>query len=187
MGEAAAVLRNYERRTEEVLKQEDLQEKALTTKLLPIDYDLKSQATSSFLSLPECLMTSFPLISDCYQNLQVTALSTMKTAFPLLVCGFPNTHFDSRCPLPVFFIFMAWFSYFRSKPSRRPTSGGSFMPSKFQRGLSLRHSKKPKNKPVSSSPLSILFNCATIALRSRSNTFIPLQNKWLASLEWLRI
>ena len=52
VGEAAAVLRNYKRWTGEVLKREDLQEKALATKLLPIDYDLKSQVTNSLLSSP---------------------------------------------------------------------------------------------------------------------------------------
>ena len=43
MGEVAAVLRNYERCTGQVLGQQDLQGKALAEKLIPADYDLKSE------------------------------------------------------------------------------------------------------------------------------------------------
>ena len=41
MGEAAAVLLNYEKRTGSVLEQKDLTEKGLLEKLIPEDYDLK--------------------------------------------------------------------------------------------------------------------------------------------------
>ena len=43
VGEAAAVLRNYERRTGDVLGHADLQEKALLTKLQLEDYNIKGQ------------------------------------------------------------------------------------------------------------------------------------------------
>ena len=41
--EAAAVLRNYERRTGDVLKRRDLREGTLQDKLIPADYDIKGQ------------------------------------------------------------------------------------------------------------------------------------------------
>ena len=43
MGEAAAVLSNYERRTGDILKRSDLEEHRLQKKLEPCDYDIKGQ------------------------------------------------------------------------------------------------------------------------------------------------
>ena len=45
VGEAAAVLRNYERRTGDVLRKEDLTDKILATKLTPEDYNIKGQVS----------------------------------------------------------------------------------------------------------------------------------------------
>ena len=43
VGEAAAVLRNFERRTGDVLKRSDLKEGKLASLLTPADYNLKDQ------------------------------------------------------------------------------------------------------------------------------------------------
>ena len=43
IGEAAAVLRNYEGRTGDVLRKEDLTDNILATKLIPEDYNIKGQ------------------------------------------------------------------------------------------------------------------------------------------------
>ena len=40
------MLLNYERRTGEVLKREDLQDNVLASKLIPSDYDIKNQVLS---------------------------------------------------------------------------------------------------------------------------------------------
>ena len=45
VGETAAVLRNYERRTGDVLKREDLTDNILATKLTPEDYNIKGQVS----------------------------------------------------------------------------------------------------------------------------------------------
>ena len=50
MGEAAAVLLNYERRTGETLNKEDLTEKGLMEKLIPADYDLKKRVSLPLMS-----------------------------------------------------------------------------------------------------------------------------------------
>ena len=52
VGEAAAVLRNYERRTGETLSREDLEEHRLAKKLTPKDYDLKCQVPPPFFISP---------------------------------------------------------------------------------------------------------------------------------------
>ena len=65
MGEAAAVLRNYERRTGETLSREDLEEHRLAEKLTPEDYDLKNQVPH--LSLYPNMFTHFNAhLSDQY-------------------------------------------------------------------------------------------------------------------------
>ena len=53
VGEAAAVLRNYERRTGETLSRQDLEEHRLAQKLTPEDYDLKSQVIPAPLTIPD--------------------------------------------------------------------------------------------------------------------------------------
>ena len=45
IGEAAAVLWNYERRTGDVLRKEDLTDKILAMKLTPEDYNIKGQVS----------------------------------------------------------------------------------------------------------------------------------------------
>ena len=56
VGEAAAMLTNYERRTGVTLSPADLQDRALADKLLPVDYDIKGQ-------VPTVLMI-FPIFQD---------------------------------------------------------------------------------------------------------------------------
>ena len=48
VGEAAAVLRNFERHTGDVLKRSDLREGHLAELLTPADYNLKNQVTYIF-------------------------------------------------------------------------------------------------------------------------------------------
>ena len=64
VGEAAAVLRNFERRTGEVLKRSDLQEGRLTSKLAPEDYNLRDQVSTNFTPFPNQLVQSLYL-SNC--------------------------------------------------------------------------------------------------------------------------
>ena len=67
---------NYERRTGETLSQDDLHDKKLATKLLPKDYDFKSQVFPlpiRYLLIPSC----FPMDFKCMNNiLQVTPAQT---------------------------------------------------------------------------------------------------------------
>ena len=80
------MLRNYEHRTGETLNRHDLEEKGLAAKLIPEDYDLKSQVFYSFI-MPTPFIIILAYLSAVYKtfqygfhfkirNLQVTALVT---------------------------------------------------------------------------------------------------------------
>ena len=62
VGEAAAVLTNYERRTGETLSRSDLQNQNLAAKLKPEDYDLKGQVLLHL----QILIPLFPTRSHLY-------------------------------------------------------------------------------------------------------------------------
>ena len=86
VGEAAAVLANYERRTGDTLSPADLQDRALADKLLPVNYDLKGQVLTALLIFPNVLgiishllnskstvytrifLMATNLTSHCYEN-----------------------------------------------------------------------------------------------------------------------
>ena len=79
VGKAAAVLRNYERRTGQTLSREDLQGKNLAAKLTPADYDLKSQVPHPFpypFWIISLLDSPFAMSTLLFVNLQVTLSST---------------------------------------------------------------------------------------------------------------
>ena len=80
MGEAAAVLQNYEKRTGDVLAHKDLTEKGLLNKLIPEDYDLKKKVSlylyhmvDHFRWILTSLPTIFPKINLTNNFLQVTS------------------------------------------------------------------------------------------------------------------
>ena len=90
------VLCNYERRTGETLSQDDLHDKKLSTKLLPEDYDFKSQVFP--LSIKYLLIHSrSPMNFKCMNNiLQVTPAKTGNRLSSTYVEGFlcapPSSH-----------------------------------------------------------------------------------------------
>ena len=87
MGEAAAVLMNYEWRTEEILKRGDLRHGTLQEKLTPEDYNIKGQVLSPLFTnyLPR-LTVLFRIID--HQFCKVTSVSIPKLYLPFLIEGF---------------------------------------------------------------------------------------------------
>ena len=78
MGEAVAILRNYERQTGDILKCGDLHHGTLQEKLIPSDYDIKGQVSTTILKLS---LTSL----YCYQAIPIYILNS-----PLLICEIGN-------------------------------------------------------------------------------------------------
>ena len=88
MGEAAAVLRNYERRTGDVLKRRDLHEGTLQSKLTPEDYNIAGQVPSSTHLFPKI---HFPTCLTAVLLRKVTILKFAKSLCKNRETGFPST------------------------------------------------------------------------------------------------
>ena len=88
VGEAAAVLMNYEWRTGEILKRGDLRHGTLQEKLTPEDYNIKGQVLSPLFTnyLPCLTVLLFPIID--HQFCKVTSVSIPKLYLPFLIEGF---------------------------------------------------------------------------------------------------